>query len=147
MTDGPVESGAKHKSVRQLGKFIAVGGSATLLQYLILIVSVDVIGIPAVIASVLAYVASAVYNYLASYYFTFRSVLDHRRAALKFLAMISIGLAINTALFAFSYKILAINYLVSQVLASATVFLFNFFASKHWTFVETGKASLEEQGR
>ena len=119
--------------LRRLARFGIVGALATALQYLILILLVRGLGTWPVVASGVGFVSSAGFNYLLNYHFTFRSRRPHAAAALKFLTLAAVGLAINSALM----QVLVAagwHYLVAQVCATAVVFLWNFVGNSLWTF-------------
>jgi putative flippase GtrA len=122
----------KHWLVRMV-RFGLVGACATALQYLILIALVRELGVWPTIASGCGFVLSAIANYLLNYHFTFRSRRPHRAAALKFLLLAMVGLAINSVLM---QVLLAAgwHYLLAQVGATAVVFLWNFVGNSFWTF-------------
>jgi len=115
-------------------KFLGVGGTATALQYGLLILLVEANLAPAVIASGISYAVSSVLNYLLNYYFTFNSDAHHHRALLKFIAVACVGLSINTSLIYILIEQISIHYLIAQALATLTVLLWNYFAHKHWTY-------------
>lgn len=114
-------------------RFIIVGGSATLLHYLIMTFLIYLIGTKADIASSTGYIISTIYNYWANSRYAFGGGHIHRRSLPRFLMVASIGLAINqiillTGLF-FSLSIIA-----AQLSATALVFLWNYLVNATWTF-------------
>jgi putative flippase GtrA len=117
----------------RLVRFGLVGALATALQYVILVLLVRGLGTWPVIASGIGFVTSAGANYLLNYHFTFRSQRRHATAALKFLILATVGLAINSLLM----QVLVAagwHYLLAQVCATAVVFLWNFVGNSLWTF-------------
>jgi putative flippase GtrA len=117
----------------RLVRFGLVGVLATGLQYLILVLLVRELGTWPVVASGVGFVTSAGCNYILNYHFTFRSRRRHAAAALKFLSLATVGLAINSVLM----QVLVAagwHYLLAQVCATAVVFLWNFVGNSLWTF-------------
>lgn len=114
-------------------KFLIVGGSATALQYGLLIVFVQLGGLSPVVATSIAYAISSVYNYLLNYYATFKSGASHRTAATKFAAVAASGLLINAGIIATLTK-LGVYYLVAQVVATVVILVWNFVIHKYWTY-------------
>ena len=116
----------------RLLRFGIVGGVATGIQYLILIVLVHERVWPAV-ASAIGFVVSASGNYLLNYHYTFRSRETHGPAATKFLMLATVGLAIN---FVLMHALVAAGwyYLLAQALTTAAVFVWNFAGNSLWTF-------------
>lgn len=118
----------------QLLRFILVGGSATLLQFVLLHLFVTLNLMAALYATALSYVISAIFNYSASYFYTFGSQAEHANSIIKFICMNLVGLGINTTIFYIAETLVFNNYLLSQLSATAFVFLSNYFLSKFWVF-------------
>jgi putative flippase GtrA len=114
-------------------KFCIVGGIATSLQYLILFVGVRFVGIDPVLASSMGFAVSACANYLLNNHFTFGRASAHITAGPRFLVMICAGCVLN-ALCMIILGAIGQHYLVSQVIATVVVLLFNFFVSSRWVF-------------
>jgi putative flippase GtrA len=117
----------------RLVRFGLVGAVATGLQYVVLVMLVRELGVWPPLASGVGFVTSAGANYLLNYHFTFRSRRRHTSAALKFLTLATVGLAINSVLM----QVLVAagwHYLLAQVCATAVVFLWNFAGNSLWTF-------------
>jgi putative flippase GtrA len=116
----------------RLLRFGLVGGVATGIQYLILIVLVHE-GVGPTVASAIGFVVSAFGNYLLNYHFTFRSNESHGPAATKFVMLAAGGLLINSVLM-HVLEGAGWYYLLAQVFATAVVFLWNFVGNSLWTF-------------
>lgn len=114
-------------------KFLGIGGIATLLQFLILALLVEFELAPAVVASALSYFLSAIFNYLANYYFTFASQSSHSETLPKFALTVALGLTLSTALFA-GFLHLFGNYLLAQILATGITLCLNFLVHKLWIY-------------
>jgi len=125
----------------QFVSFAAVGALGTLLHYLVLFVLVSLVGLNAVVASSVGAIAGAVVNYLLNHSVTFKSSERHRRAAVKFALVASVGFAMNAALMFVTVELMRINYLVSQVFATCGVLVWNFAANRAWTFRSSRNAS------
>ena len=116
----------------RLLRFGLVGGVATGIQYVILVVLVHE-GVSPAVASAIGVVVSAFGNYLLNYHFTFRSRESHGPAATKFVALAAGGLVIN---FVLMHVLVGAGwyYLLAQVLVTAVVFMWNFVGNSVWTF-------------
>ena len=125
------------KTLGQFGRFLAVGGFATALHYVILYILVELIDADPVWASVTGYIISAVFNYAANYHFTFASTRDHRIAFPRFMVVVATGLVLNSLLMGIGVRLLGLHYLLSQVFATGAVVIWNFFASRRWSFDAT----------
>jgi putative flippase GtrA len=126
-------------------KFVLIGGAATLLQFFLLGLFVEVFGLAPVIASAVSYAVSAIFNYLANYYLTFASTTSHKQTLPKFIVTAVLGLALSTSLFAmFLYslethlllgtKLLATAYLIAQLFATLITLVINFLMHKFWIY-------------
>lgn len=120
--------------LQQFLRFCSVGVIATGLQYLILIGLSEAKLLDAVTASAIGYVLSATVNYLLNYYFTFSSGQMHRVAAVRFAAVSTIGLMLNTLLMHIGVSMFGLHYLPTQVGATIVVLVWNFSASRMWTY-------------
>jgi len=116
------------------GRFAAVGGVATGIQYALLVVLVELVAAPEVLASALSFSLSAVINYLLNYYLTFGGGVRHRQALPKFAVVAAAGLLINTL--CFSLAIMLLPYLLAQVVATLVTLLSNFLLHQFWIYRE-----------
>lgn len=119
--------------LNHLIRFILVGGSATLLQFALLFVFVELFHLHAVLSSALSFALSAVFNYLMNYYFTFNSSKSHTETAGKFVVVASLGLLINSGTFALLLP-LAPHYLIAQLGATIITLGINFLLHKIWIY-------------
>ncbi|MGM8226307.1 GtrA family protein [Cellvibrio sp. ARAG 10.3] len=110
-----------------------VGGSATLLQFVLLFLLVEFSHLNEVLASALSFALSAIYNYLMNYYFTFASEKSHIETAMKFMLVAALGLAINSSTFAL-FLSLGLYYLLAQVGATIITLFVNFLLHKIWIY-------------
>lgn len=118
----------------QFSKFLLVGGFATALQYVILALLVQTAGVDPVVASSIGYLFSALANYDLNYRLTFQSRVPYFGGMLRFALVAATGLVINGLIMAAGTKVLGLHYLLSQVVATIVVLLWNFFANRRWTF-------------
>ena len=117
-------------------QFSGVGIIGTLVHYSVLIFLVHVLAINAVEASSAGFIAGALTNYLLNYRYTFASKKRHQEAMTKFFIVALIGLFFNGLIMSFCTHSLQLHYLVSQVIATGLVLLWNFTANHKWTFHE-----------
>ncbi|MFA5938567.1 MAG: GtrA family protein [Sinimarinibacterium sp.] len=115
-------------------RFLLVGGFATVLMYVLLIIGTEILGIAPVISSILAYVLSALANYALNHRYTFRSTQAHRVALIRFAIVSGCGLLLNTAIMYVGTELYSWHYLIAQVLATICVLFWNFLGSQLWTF-------------
>lgn len=118
----------------QFVRFAAVGLTGTLIQYAMLWLGVELLGIPAAVASAVGYLFGSVANYLLNYFFTFRSSKSHAEAASKYYSVIAVGWCINTGLMTVLVHGYGWNYWLAQLLATGVGLLWNFAGSRWWAF-------------
>lgn len=114
-------------------RFVIVGGSATLLQFMLLFAFIEFAHMQEVLASAVSFALSAIYNYLMNYYFTFASDKSHRETLWKFVIVASLGLVINSSSFALLLLIMP-HYMVAQIGATAITLVVNFLLHKIWIY-------------
>lgn len=119
---------------REFLRFALVGGLCTALQYLVLILGVEVLGVDAVLASGIGFVLSAVLNYMLNRQFTWASSVPHAIAMRRFITVLAIGLALNLLGMRLLHGYLGWHYVLSQVLTTVMTLLWNFTAHRQWTF-------------
>lgn len=128
-------------------RFALVGGFATGIQYLLLIILVHLAGAEPVTASAVGFVVSAFANYIINYHFTFASNQRHIAALSKFSVLASIGLFLNSAMMSGLIR-LGLHYLPAQVMATVVVLLWNFVGNSLWTFrAHTAQTELRSSKR
>ncbi len=119
---------------RQLCLFLWVGGIATVLQYLTLVILVEIAGVRPALASGVGYATGAGVSYFLNYHYTFASDAGHVLAMGKFFFVAVIGLAVNSAIVVVATENIGAHYLLAQVFATGLVLLWNFAANRWWTF-------------
>ena len=112
--------------------FVGVGGTATLFQFTLLILMIEVLALDKIIASMASYIMSAGCNYLLNYYFTFESQQSHWRILPKFMATVLIGLIVNTLVFTGLLNITP--YIIAQLIAVVAALLSNLLLHKYWIY-------------
>lgn len=124
----------------RFGRFLAVGGFATILMYILLIIGIELVGLAPVTSSVAAYLISALVNYWLNHRITFRSTQRHRIALYRFAVVAGCGLVLNGLIMYGGTEIRGWHYLPVQIAATGVVLFWNFWGSQLWTFrASTGK--------
>jgi putative flippase GtrA len=114
-------------------RFLLVGGTCTLVQYVILVALVRGAGFNPTVASTIGYTLSCILNYGLSHSFTFKSNSTHRRAVPRFVFVVACALVLNAAAI-YGLTALGVHYLLAQVIATGLTLLWNFSASLRWIF-------------
>jgi putative flippase GtrA len=120
--------------LRQFLGFAAVGVVGTAAHFATLLVLVQKFRLDPVWSSVIGFIVGAVVNYLLSYRVVFRSRKRHVEAMGQFFTVAGVGLLLNAAIMAFAVQVLNLHYLLSQILATGMVLLWNFAGNRFWTF-------------
>jgi putative flippase GtrA len=117
-------------------RFASVGAFGVVVQYLVLILLVEVFDLNTVLASGCGFVIAAWVNYYLNYHYTFASEKCHRETFVKFSIIAGIGLLLNSAIIAAATGMLSLHYLLAQALAIGVVLIWNFSGNLLWTFKE-----------
>lgn len=127
-------------------RFLGVGVIATLVHYAVLVVGVQWLHRDAAASSAVGFTVSAVLNYLLNRRFTFASDSRHRDAAPRFAVIALAGLGLTWALMVLFTRVLGWHYLVSQLISTGVVLLWNFVGNALWTFRARGRAEKARAG-
>lgn len=122
----------KHeKLVKQILKFGVVGGGAFLIDYSVLYVLTEFVGIYYLTSSVISFIVSLIFNYILSIYWVFDVT---KKQTLKdiiiFVVLSTIGLGINQVVMYLGSDILHIYYMLTKLVATAIVMVWNFVTRK-----------------
>lgn len=118
----------------QLFAFSWIGALSTALHYLTLGLLVEGFSANPVVASCAGYCGLALLNYYLNYRYTFKSDVPHTTALPRFMVVAGTGFLLNAGLMLLLASIFRLNYWLAQVIATGTVFLWNFCGSLHWSF-------------
>lgn len=115
-------------------RFLAVGGLATVAQYLLFWLGVDIFGWHAGAASGFGYFVASAISYLLNYFFTFNSSRPHAQTMARFYLMVVIGWSLNTSIVILLCDLMVLNKWLSQTAATTLVLIWNFYASRNLIF-------------
>lgn len=118
----------------RLVRFCMVGALATLVFYFLLWLMVDVLGIPVLVGTSVAFVLVCAENYVLHYGWTFASNEGHDRAIPKFIVTSVTGFGINYGVMYCGVEGAGWNYLFVQAFAIAAVIAWNFSLGMLWIF-------------
>lgn len=118
----------------QFQRFFVAGGISTLIAYVILGVLVEGLGWNPVWSSATGFVISCFVNYWINHQITFGGHAPHRTAVPRFILLALVGLVLNTGIMKFCWSVLGIHYFLSQIIATGTVFLWNFVIARTLIF-------------
>ena len=123
--------------IEQILKFGVVGILATIIDFGVLYVLSQPLGMDPVLSAGISFCVSLVFNYVASmrYVFTHREDMSRSREFVIFLVLSLVGLALNEAIMAAGVSVLgnsALAVMGTKVFATAIVMVWNFVSRKKW---------------
>lgn len=126
------ETGNKKSLLGQIIRFGFVGGSATLLDYGVMVLLKEVCGLDYLTASGISFSVSVIYNYLLSILWVFEVDREKNKFSsfMIFLALSLVGLGLNQLLMYLLVSGAGIFYMVSKIAATAVVMIYNFITRK-----------------
>ena len=120
------------KIINQLFKFGIVGGIAFVIDYGLLYLLTEKIGIYYLVSSLISFSVSVIFNYIASVLWVFD--VDKEKSKVRnfiyFIGLSIVGLGINELIMWGGVDKLHIYYMLVKLFATAVVMVFNFIKSK-----------------
>ncbi len=131
------------KLIAQLMKFGVVGVIAFCIDYGLLALLTEVLGVNYLVSATVSFTVSVIFNYLASmrYVFTHKEDMSRRREFIIFVVLSVIGLLINNFCMWAGVELLGVHYLITKIFATAIVMVWNFVTRK--IFLDAGDAAQE----
>ena len=123
-------------ALKQFVKFLGVGSVSAVGHYGVLIGLVSGFGFDPVLSSAAGAFVGAVINYALNYRFTFQSSQQHTETVSRFALVAFLGMGLNTFLMWVGVAVLALHYLLAQILTTLLVILWSFAGNRLWTFRE-----------
>lgn len=116
----------------QIFKFGIVGVVATLIDFIFLYFFKEFCNLSVVLANTLSFIISVLYNYWASLTFVFdvNKEKDKRKNFIIFILCSIVGLLLNDLIVWIITDLLEVYYLISKVIATLFVMVFNFITRK-----------------
>ena len=121
-----------NKLLLQIFKFIIVGGTATVIDFVVLFILKEFIGLNEIVANTISFTVSVIYNYIASVKWVFDVDQDKSKSKqfITFIVFSIIGLLINNLILWICIDKLSIYYLIGKAIATGIVMVFNFITRK-----------------
>lgn len=126
--------------IAQFMKFGVVGAVAFVIDYGLLALLTEVFGVNYLASATISFTASVVFNYVASmrYVFTHKEGMSRRREFVIFVVLSVVGLGINNACMWAGVELFGIHYLLTKIVATAIVMVWNFVTRK--IFLDGGRS-------
>lgn len=123
------------KLIQQIIKFGIVGVLAAVIDFGLLAILTEFLGIHYLLSAAISFTVATVFNYIASmkYVFDSRYEKGHKHQELFIFVVLSlIGLGLNQVFMWFFVEITALHYIIAKVLATILVMAWNFISRKIW---------------
>ena len=123
----------------EIFRFLLVGGVAFFIDFFLLYLFTEIIGIYYLISAVIAFLGALAFNYILSLSWVFK---ERKRkgfsGALIFLALSLMGLILNQIILYLTVEGININYLWGKIIAAFIVMVYNFTTRKIFIEGNTG---------
>jgi len=119
-----------NKLFKQIIKFGIIGGMAFLIDYSLLYVFTDILGIHYLISSIISFTVSVIFNYILSIKWVFNVSENKKNTFIFFITFSIIGLLINQIIMYVGVDIINIYYMITKIFATFIVMIFNFVTRK-----------------
>lgn len=121
-----------NKLIEQIMKFGVVGFLCFFIDYFVLFVVTEFLGIDYLISSAISFSVSVVINYILSIKFVFNTKKDANKVKefILFVVLSLVGLGINQIIMWFTVEKMAIYYMIAKIFATALVMVYNFITRK-----------------
>jgi putative flippase GtrA len=135
-TSGPSPRGALRglTDVRRLIRYGLAGGLAAAAHLATLAALVELFGLRPVLASTVGFGAGLVVSYTLQRRWVFASRERHRTLLPRFLTVIAVALLLNTVVVHLGTEVLAVHYVLVQLVAFGLIPLNNYVLNSLWTF-------------
>jgi putative flippase GtrA len=115
-------------------RYSPVGGAATFLHYLVLVLLVEGAGVLPWVAATGGATCGALLGYAGNRRFTFDSSAEHRQALPRYLLIAALGALANGAIVWTGTEHLHWHYVVAQMMATSLILATGFSLNRRWTF-------------
>ena len=120
-----------NKLVQQILKFGVVGGTAFLIDYGIFTILSQFLSVHYLIASIISFSVSVVYNYILSIKWVFDVTKKQTsKEFIIFIILSVIGLVLNSLILYVCVDLIHIHELIGKIIATAIVMVYNFITRK-----------------
>jgi len=122
----------RHRTIRQMLRYLLAGGIAFVLDALTMLALTEVAGIHYLWSAAAGFIVGMLTNYAICIYWVFhqRKVKNTSIELLVFATTGLAGLFLNEVLIWICSDLAGLHYLLSKIIATAIIFLFNFFSRK-----------------
>jgi len=124
-----------YKHFNQLFKYAIVGVSGTAIDFIVLYLLVEYVHLNLFVSATISFILAASNNFILNKLWTFASrSKNYKKLYIKYLIVAVVGLLITVSLMYILTNLLGLWYMLSKVLATLVVLIWNFLGNKFWTF-------------
>lgn len=120
------------KLIAQFMKFGVVGVIAFIIDFGVMVFLTEVLAVPYLISTTIAFTVSVIFNYVASmrYVFVRKDDMSRRREFIIFVLLSVIGLVLNDVFMWLLVDFFFIDYRISKIITTVLVAIWNFVSRK-----------------
>lgn len=123
---------------RQISTFFGVGLVSLGADYGVFLLLTELLAVEPVAGALAGYMVGGLVNYLLNRAHTFTTERNHVQAGLRFASVMAVGFSL-TGLFMWLFTAqIGLPGILSRLMTTGIVFVWNFSAHKFWTFGERG---------
>jgi putative flippase GtrA len=116
-------------------RFLIVGGTAALVQLVVLALCLHVLDFRYQFAVGVAYISSVIFHFLVNRQFTFQLNVDPQlEEVVRYLTLVMCNLVITLLVSVFVIEALGLTAYMATVFSSAATIVITFVACKYWVF-------------
>lgn len=120
--------------LRQLIKFGVSGSLATVVNFLVVLLCVEIFGMDPVLSTVPAFLVAFFVSYAMNYFWTFQTKQSHWRALAKYFPVAAASMGGNALIMYICVRVLHYPYLAGLVVSLMIVPILTFLLSKKLVF-------------
>jgi len=117
-----------------MGKFAIVGFTAAVIDFGLLYVLTEFVGLHYLISATISFIVAATWNYFLNRRWTFQSEGSKTRQIPVFFVIAVCGIIFNNSILFLGVEKLGLWYIYSKLIAAAFVTAWNFIGNKYITF-------------
>lgn len=120
------------KIKRQIGRFILISGFTTIIDFMILMMATELLGVNYLLSNIFSFAISATTNFILSTKFVFEvnNNATHTANFITFIVLSFIGLLFNQFILWILTAKFGIFYIISKAAATGIVMFWNFISKK-----------------
>lgn len=117
---------------KQIGRFVLISGFTTVIDFMILMIATELLGVNYLLSNIFSFVISATMNFILStkFVFSINNNATHTANFIAFIGLSFIGLLFNQFILWTLTAKFGIFYIISKAVATGIVMFWNFISKK-----------------